>query len=183
MKKLTYLFILAVLFSVNATAQKYLTKNGYIKFYSHAPLEDIEAHNYQVNSALDTITGEFVFKVLIKSFEFDKALMQEHFNENYMESDKYPDATFKGKVINIDDINFSKDGIYKAKVAGDLTIHGVTNKLNMEGSFMVDEKNIKGDAVFTINLNDYKIKVPGSLTRNISEEIEITVDIDLKSLK
>ena len=97
-----------------------------IRFYSKSQLEKIEAVNRQVNTALLVQTGDFVFRVLIKSFNFEKALMQEHFNENYLESDKYPEATFLGKIINIKDINFTKEGSYPATVEGKLTIHGQT---------------------------------------------------------
>ena len=106
MKKIKLLSIVFILVASAGYSQKYITKNGYIKFYSETPMETIEAHNRQVNSALDISTGDFVFKVLIKSFEFEKALMQEHFNENYMESDKFPDATFTGKITNLSSINF-----------------------------------------------------------------------------
>ena len=107
-------------------AQRFITKTGFIKFYSDSPLEKIEAHNRQVNAAMDASTGDFVFRVLIKSFEFEKALMQEHFNENYLESDKFPNATFLGKVTNIKEINSAREGNYDALVEGKLTIHGVT---------------------------------------------------------
>jgi hypothetical protein len=93
-----------------------MTKAGTIKFSSATPMEKIEGTNRQVNSALNFSTGDFVFKVLIRGFEFEKALMQEHFNENYVESDKFPSATFVGKVTNIADINISKDGVYNANV-------------------------------------------------------------------
>ena len=89
MKHLFFLiFFLIIILSANA--QKYMTKNGYIGFYSHTPLEDIKADNNQVAGVLDISTGEMVFQVLIKSFHFERALMEEHFNENYMESEKYP---------------------------------------------------------------------------------------------
>ena len=97
---------------LEVSAQRYITKNGHIKFYSETPMETIEANNHQVNSALDIATGDFVFKVLMKSFEFEKALMQEHFNENYVESDKYPNATFKGKVLNISEYDFKSNNSF-----------------------------------------------------------------------
>jgi hypothetical protein len=102
MKKIIMLLtIMLVASTIVANAQKYMTKSGTIKFSSETPIEKIEALNRQVNSALDFSSGNFVFKVLIPGFEFKKALMQEHFNENYMESDKFPNATFNGKIANI----------------------------------------------------------------------------------
>ena len=124
MKKLTLISIIALFVTASAIGQNYVTKTGHIKFYSETPIETIEAHNHAVNSALNPESGEFVFKVLIKSFEFEKALMQEHFNENYVESDKFPNATFKGKVLNMENIDLNVDGEQAVDVAGELTIHG-----------------------------------------------------------
>ena len=160
MKKYLILSSLTVLFFSSVSAQKYITKNGHIKFHSETPMETIEAHNRQVNSALDIATGDFVFKVLMKSFEFEKALMQEHFNENYVESDKYPNASFKGKVANISDIDFSQQGKYDVIVEGFLTIHGVSKPINQAGTFKVGDENINGLATFIVKPEDYKIKIP-----------------------
>src|SRR4030042_6695880 len=107
MKHLSLIILFLTLFFA-ANAQKYMTKNGYIGFFSHTPLEDIKADNNQVASVLDISTGEIVFQVLIKSFHFEKTLMEEHFNENYMESDKFPKSTFTGKIINLSSVDFSK---------------------------------------------------------------------------
>lgn len=182
MKKLIIFAVSFVLLLTTSYAQKYITKNGHIKFFSSAPLEDIEANNYQVNAALDLETGDMVFKVLIKAFEFDKALMQEHFNENYMESDKYPNSVFKGKVVNLDEIDFSTDGENKAVLKGDLTIHGETHEVEVPGVFEIAGDNIEAMAVFTVSLEDYKIKIPKAVTDNIAKEIEITVFAELKKL-
>ena len=166
-----------------ASAQKYLTKNGHIKFYSETPLETIEAMNQQVNSALDAETGDFVFKVLMKSFVFEKALMQEHFNENYVESDKFPNATFQGKVINVSAIDFKKDGVYDATVEGELTIHGITQKINEKGTFTVKPGDkIHGNSKFLIKPADYKIKIPSTVVKNIAETIEVTIDVELSRI-
>lgn len=167
----------------NVFAQKYLTKNGKISFFSDAPAEKIEAHNNQVNTALDITTGEFVFKVLIKSFEFKNALMQEHFNENYLESGKYPNSTFKGKVTNLSEINFTKNGTYKANVEGDLTIHGVTQKIKQSGFFEVKDGKISANSKFSVALKDYDIKIPNTVISNIAENIEITVNVSLEAIK
>ena len=183
MKKIKLLSIVFILLASAAYSQKYITKNGYIKFYSETSVETIEAHNRQVNSALDIATGNFVFKVLIKSFEFEKALMQEHFNENYMESDKFPDATFSGKIINLSGIDFTKDGKYDAEVEGDLKIHGETKKVKEKGTFEVSGGKINGKSVFMVHLADYKIKIPNTVVNNIAEDIQVTVDVNLEQLK
>lgn len=184
MKKLIFLNIMIVFFAFSGEAQRYVTKNGHIKFYSETPMETIEAHNNSVNSALDITTGDIVFKVLIKSFEFEKALMQEHFNENYLESDEYPNATLKGKIANLDEIDLTTPGNYDAVIEGDLTIHGVTQQVKEKGTLVVsnDKMFVKGNAVFSVLLKDYKIKIPKAVTENIAETIEVTVDINLKSL-
>jgi polyisoprenoid-binding protein YceI len=116
----------------------------------------------------------------MKSFEFEKALMQEHFNENYVESAKFPDATFKGKVININEINFTKNGKYKAFVEGDLKIHGVTKKVKQNGSIEVKDGKIIIIAKFPIILKDYNIKIPKAVINNIAENVDITVNTTLE---
>lgn len=182
MKKTGILLLIITAFFASASAQKYITKTGKISFYSDGPLEKIEAHNSQVNSALDTESGVIVFKVLMKSFIFEKALMQEHFNENYVESDKFPNATLKGKVSNAREIDFSKNGDYNATIEGDLTIHGITQKVKEKGVFTVSDNGIHGTSKFMIKLADYDISIPGAVTGKIAEEIEITVDVDLAPL-
>jgi polyisoprenoid-binding protein YceI len=178
--------IIAVSFSLLLTstvsAQKYSSKNGRISFYSETAVEKIEAENTQVNSALDIATGDFVFKTLIRGFEFQKALMQEHFNENYMESDKYPNATFNGKVTNLKDINLAKDGKYNVTVDGDLTMHGVIKKISVKGTMEVKAGSIFADSKFNVLIKDYDIKIPNTVINNISESIEIKVSVELKKL-
>lgn len=182
MKKIAFIAVIALLSIQGLFAQRYLTKNGKISFFSEAPLENIEARNSQVNCALDTQTGDLVFKVLMKSFQFEKALMQEHFNENYVESDTYPNSTFEGKVVNLDEIDFTKNGLYPAEIEGDLTIHGVTKTIREKGTFEILDEKIKGASKFTILLADYDISIPAPVADNIAKEIEISVDIMLEKL-
>lgn len=183
MRKFKLLVIVFIIATSAGFSQKYITKNGYIKFYSETPMETIEAHNHQVNSAFDLATGDFVFKVLIKSFDFEKALMQEHFNENYMESDKFPDATFTGKITNLPAIDLMKDGKYDVNVEGDLKIHGETKKVKEKGTFEVAGGKITGKSVFMVHLADYKIKIPNTVINNIAEDIQVTVEVNLEELK
>jgi len=172
-----------ILFTFSFTqAQKYMTKSGTIKFFSDTPMEKIEATNRQVNSALDFSTGNFVFKVLLRGFEFEKALMQEHFNENYMESDKFPNSTFSGKVSNIKDVILEKDGIYKVIVEGDLSMHGVTNKIKTNGTLEIKAGKVIGKATFNVAPKDYNITIPQAVIKNISEAIQVNVNITLDKL-
>jgi len=164
-------------------AQKYVTKNGHIKFFSETPVESIEAHNNQVNSALDISNGNFIFKVLIKSFEFKKALMQEHFNENYMESDKIPNAMFSGKIENMSSINFNADGVYDVQVKGKLTIHGVTKEIENSGSFEIKGEKIIAKSIFHVKPSDYDIKIAKAVEDQIAKSIEVTVDITLDKMQ
>jgi polyisoprenoid-binding protein YceI len=181
--KYTICLILFLLILPQAFSQKYLTKNGEIRLYSETPLETINPVNKQVNAALDIQTGDFVFKVLMKSFVFEKALMQEHFNENYVESDKFPNATFQGKVTNIKSIDFTKPGSYDVQVEGDLTIHGVTRKISEKGNFTVESGDkIHGTSKFFVIPADYDIKIPSAVMGKIAESIEVNIDVELSKI-
>lgn len=182
MKKITTLLAIILLSTTLVSAQKYMTKGGTIKFFSETPMEKIEAVNRQVNSALDFSTGNFVFKVLIRGFEFEKALMQEHFNENYMESEKFPNSTFNGKITNINDVNLAKDGVYKVIVEGDLAMHGVTNKVKVNGTIEVKGGKVMGKAVFNVAPKDYNIAIPKAVIKNISEAIQVDVNVSMDKL-
>lgn len=182
MKKIFFLAIILSVITLGTQAQKYLTKTGKIKFHSDAPLEKIEAINNQVNAALDVTTGDFVFKVIIKSFEFEKALMQEHFNENYLESAKFPNAQFIGKVTNISAMNFTKNASFDAQVEGTLTMHGVKKPIKATGTLQSKDGKIIGKSTFKLKVKDYDISIPTAVVKNIAEEVEITVDIILEKL-
>ncbi len=163
--------------------QKMFTKTGQISFYSDAPLEKIEAQTKQATCILNTENKELAFKVLIKSFEFKKALMQEHFNENYMESDKFPESTFKGNIIQPNMLDFSKEGTHDVVVSGKLTIHGVTKDIQAKGTLSIIEgaSKIKLLSNFSVLLKDYDIK--NDKLQNISEKIDIKMDATLTELK
>jgi polyisoprenoid-binding protein YceI len=151
------------------------TKNGNVSFFSKSPLENITAENNQVMSVLNQQTGEMQFSVLVKSFHFKKALMEEHFNENYMESNKFPKASFKGNIQDISKVNFTKDGTYTVVVTGDLTIHGVTNNVSAPGSITVKSGVANASSKFNVKLADYKISVPKLVKDNVAEQIDIAV--------
>jgi YceI-like domain len=181
MKVLTFL-IAATLLSTTLSAQdKFFTKTGKISFYSKAIIENIEAHNRSVTCVMDTKSGMVQFSVPIKGFEFEKALMQEHFNENYLESDKYPRAEFKGQIVNNGDIDYTKDGVYTAKVKGKLTIHGETNDVETEGKVTKEGNKLTIISEFNVRLPDYKIK--NEKLQNISNTIQVTVNCSLDPLK
>ena len=168
---------------INGNAQRLFTKSGKIEFFSNAPLEDIEAKNKSVSAALDTKTGALQFLVLMKGFEFKKALMQEHFNEDYVESDKYPKAEFKGSITNNSEIDYAKPGTYTAKVSGKLTIHGVTKDVATTATLSVGSNQVEAKSVFNVLLSDYNIKIPAVVKDNISKTIRITVNTTLQPLK
>ena len=176
MKQLLIILALSLFFPGNIIAQKiYSTKTGKISFFSNAPLEDIEAKNNEVESKLATANGQVIFLLLMKGFEFENDLMQDHFNEDYAESSKYPKADFKGSVTNIGEINFSKDGIYTAKVKGNLTLHGVTKEIQSNGTIEVKNQKVTAKAKFPISLKDFNIG--GSLIgKKIANSIDITVN-------
>ena len=177
--KSTGFIIILLLLTTGLSAQKYLTKTGVIRFYSEAPLEKIEAVNRQVNAALNTENGDFVFRVLMKSFEFEKALMQEHFNENYVESDKYPNAMFVGKINNASELKSLSATPKKVMVEGKLTLHGVTRNISEQGTLGLKGRNILGKATFNILLPDYNISVPKAVIKNVSSTIQINVEVNM----
>jgi polyisoprenoid-binding protein YceI len=156
-----------------------MTKNGFISFYSHTPLEEIKAENNQVAGVMDAATGEMVFQVLIKSFHFERALMEEHFNENYMESEKFPKAQFKGKIKDLTNIDFKKPGKYDVSVAGDMTIHGVTKPLETTGTIEVTAEGINADSKFNVTPEEYNIAIPGVVREKINKTMEVAVSMKL----
>jgi hypothetical protein len=180
--KLFFVLMFAGLFAAGfyafAPAGKvYLTHTGHVWFYSKTNMENIEAHNYQVGTNLNPATGDMAFSVLIKSFQFKKALMQDHFNENYMESDKYPKSTFKGKISDISKVNFDKNGTYNVSVTGDLNMHNVTKPITAKGTITVKGDTVYAKSKFPVTLKDYNIEVPSVVRDKIAETLDIYVDI------
>lgn len=162
---------------VGVKAQIFTAKNGEISFHSDSPLEDIDAKNKNVMSLLNTNSRDMLFTVKIKSFEFKDKLMQEHFNENYLESDKYPDATYKGKINEA--IDFTKDGTYPATTTGKLKIHGVERDITEKGTIIISGggQNILLNCNMKVRLADYKIEIPKLVVTNIAEVIDVKIDI------
>lgn len=159
-------------------AQKYMTQSGTIKFFSEAPLENIESVNNQVSSIINMENGEVVFTLLMKAFNFEKALMQEHFNEKYVESEKFPKATFKGKIKDFNSVDLGS-GKQTVEVVGQLTIHGVTNDVQAQATIDRNSENqISASSTFNIDVADYDIKIPAAVKDNIAKSIEITVNME-----
>jgi polyisoprenoid-binding protein YceI len=154
--------------------QRYIARNGYVRFFSEAPLENIEAINQEGLSIFETSSGKIAFNIPIEHFEFEKKLMQQHFNENYLESEKYPTATFQGEITGFSDAEGKQD----LKVKGKMTIHGVTNEFSAAGSGIKDGKHIVLEASFPIKLEDYKIKIPRVVLYNIAEVVEVTLKFE-----
>lgn len=175
--KILFSFVFLFIIGGHLVAQKVYTKNGNIAFFSKTAIEDIDATNNQVMSVLNMQTGDLQFSVLIKAFHFKKALMEEHFNENYMESNKFPKATFKGIVKDISAVNFSEEGTYNVTVTGDMTIHGITNKLSVPGTIRIKGGMPVATSKFAIKLKDYRVGVPKIVKNNISERIDISVNL------
>jgi len=181
--KLILLIIFYHSLSVSSYSQekgKYLTTEGHIKFFSHAPIEDIEADNFDVLSIVNLDNNEIAIHALMKSFLFDKSLMQEHFNENYVESDKYPKAKFRGKITGFEPENLNPQ---KVSIAGNLTIHGITRKIKISSILKLKQDKLYVKGYFYVLLKDYDIKVPRSTINNIAKSIKITFDIIHKSRK
>jgi len=181
--KISFAALLLLLTNGLFAQDKFYTKKGNITFYSKAPMENIEALNKSVICVLDSKTGAIQFAVMIKGFEFEKALMQEHFNENYLESHKYPKAEFKGQVTNYASIDFSKEGTYPVTVKGKLAIHGETRDVETRGTIVVKSDKIAATADFEIELADYKVEIPKLVKDNISKTVKIVVDCTLDVLK
>jgi len=160
---------------VNLNAQQYLSLDGVITFFSEAPLENISAENKKVSAVYDSQSNEIAFQLQIEDFIFPKPLMQEHFNENYLESDIFPKSLFVGKVIQY------KNG--KAFVVGDLSMHGKTNRIKVEGSLKQEDEKVIISSEFIVKLEDYNIEIPTIVMYKIAEEIEVKVNIELIEVK
>jgi polyisoprenoid-binding protein YceI len=180
MKSIIIFFCCFLCIGVSNSQERYLTKNGSINFYSKMPMEDISADNNQVLSIVDAANGKIAISILMKSFLFKKALMQEHFNENYVESDKYPKATFKGNILNFDAVNETET---KSQVKGVLTIHGVSKEIVIVANLIKTKEAILVTGDFMIELNDFNIEIPAVVAKNIAEKIKVSFTFNHKPYK
>ena len=167
------IFFILLLYSSNLYSQRFITKQAEISFFSEAPIEDISARNNKVSAVYDAETKQLVFQLNISDFIFPKPLMQEHFNENYLESDKFPKASFSGNIGKLNKVSIA---------TGTLKIHGESNEVEVKGSLVKSNDSVMIEAAFTIQLKDYNIKIPKIVMYNIAEEIEVTIKAKLKEI-
>ncbi|GAO43900.1 YceI family protein [Flavihumibacter petaseus] len=177
---LTWLSVFFMLMSpvLSPSPGDWMTKNGNVRLYSHTPLEDIKAENRQVLFLLDPEKQTVKAMMLVKAFLFEKALMQEHFNENYIESDKYPKAGFEGTFEPA--IDLSRKGKLDLTVKGNITLHGVTKQISFPAVVEVKEQTIAGQTRFLLKPEDFQIKIPGLVRDKIASEMEVTVSFECK---
>jgi hypothetical protein len=182
-QKVCIFLLLLIMVSGSQAQSIFSIKSGKISFFAGTPMEDIDAVNSSIKSFFNITTGEVVISMSNKDFIFKRALMQEHFNENYMESEKYPKSEFKGKVVGIENYSLSTTGSYKVQVEGTLTIHGVAkprkidvNIENKNGVLIVDSK-------FDILLTDHNIERPQIVWQKIAEIVQTTLSLSYESYK
>jgi hypothetical protein len=171
MKNFIKLFIITCLTSSTTYGQLFSTQSGETSFFSETPVENISGVNKTVGAILNTSTKEIAASMKMTAFDFPNKLMQEHFNENYIESDKFPTGIFKGKIV--EDIDFSKSGTYDVTAKGQLTLHGVTQAREIKGKLIVDNQKITLTSNFDVKLVDHKIDVPKLVFSKIAEVIAV----------
>lgn len=174
----TAVFVAAFTISANAQLFKGKPDASTVSFFSKSPLEDIEATNKKVTVVIKTTTNDIQFGVPMLSFKFAKPLMEEHFNENYVESSKYPTCTFKGKIVET--IDYTKEGEHKVTAKGILDLHGVQKEIEVPGTITVKGGNLIINANFKIKVADYNIKVPSLYVQNIAEVVDVKVNAVLE---
>jgi hypothetical protein len=177
--KTSLLISLFFFYTTLVFAQKFSTDKGTISFFSDAAIEDIAAENTMVGSLFNATSGELVYIVKIKDFVFHKALMREHFNEKYMETEKFPKSLFHGKLTGY---NPTAKGEQKVSASGKLTLHGVTRDVDVPGTLTFEGGKATMKAKFMVKLNDYNIKIPKLVWQNIAEEVEVKIDFVYKPM-
>lgn len=181
MRKLT--LVLFLIFTKVATAvapgDYFFTSTGTISFVSDAPLETIKASSDNLKGLINETKKSFSFRVAYQTFEgFNSSLQQDHFNEKYVESEKFPEAIFNG--IIAEDIDFSKNGTYTVSAKGILNIHGVEKERNIKSTLTINNGQIHLESKFIVYLEDHNIRIPKIITQKIATEILVDVKADLK---
>ena len=177
--RIILLFTLLVWAQAGQGQQRFFVDKASVSFFSDGVIEDIAAENNKVTSIFDAGQGEIAYLMNIKDFQFEKKLMQVHFNEKYMESEKYPKASFQGKIVGFDS---SVSGVQNVKAVGKLTIHGVTRDVQLPGTAELKNSQLSLKSKFTVKLLDYNIKVPQIVWQNIAQQVEVTVDFNYRPL-
>ena len=170
------ILIVLLLISTSVVGQKYISEKSNIVFFSSALLEDIEARNEKAKSVFNADNGDIVFSIPVNQFQFAKSLMQEHFNEKYMESDKYPKTIFKGKVLDFEK-GSENNNVW---TEGELEIHGVKRNVKIQGNLIFKGEKVIIESKFIVKLEDYEIEIPKLLFHKIAEEVEVTVNFEYK---
>ena len=179
MKKIIALVCISLL-SFSPIVEKKITKNGIITFEASVPsFEEVKAKNESVTGILNTENGEIAALALMKGFRFKVALMEEHFNENYIESSKYPKATFKGKIENFDVSKLSSTA-KEYVIKGKLELHGKTKDLNIKGKLKKEGETINLISNFIVNVDDFDIEIPSVVSKKLSKNVNVSLDFDLK---
>jgi hypothetical protein len=178
---ISVLFCLATVLPGVAYSQLYTTRSGFIGFYSKTALEDIRGENNQVFAVIDAGKKNLAFAALLNGFIFPKELMQVHFNENYVESDRYPKATFSGAYTG--DVALDRDGVYKVVVKGSLTLHNVTRTIETPATLEVKGGHLLGVTEFKLKPEDFNIGIPSVVRDKIDKEIRVKVNIDCTTNK
>ena len=173
------LILICLLFSTQLIAQQYYSKKGQVSFFSEAPIENIEAVNKDVSAIVDSQSGGFAFRLKIQDFTFPNSLMQEHFNESYLESDKYPLSTFTGSIADISKLDLSSRQTLTVK--GSLSIHGITQEAEMVAYAQIINGELHISSTFDVVLEDYDIDIPKIMMYKIAEVIKVAVDIKLQN--
>lgn len=180
--KQVLIIVLLALVTAPSFARKFMSRTAKVTFFSATSLQNIEAKNNEAACLLDADSGVVEFIIPIRSFKFEKALMEEHFNENYMESDKFPKAIFKGKVNGMSSVNFSKNGSYPVSATGTMTIHGVSKEVTIGGTILIRDRMPLISSNFNVECSDYEIKIPSVVAAKIAKTIEVSVTAPLKPL-
>ncbi len=158
-------------------AQDFRTHTGFVSFFGEKPFNEVRGDNHEVEGTIDTKTGEVEFHAMIKSFHFQNKDIEKDFNEKYMESDRYPESNFIGRILNLADIDFNQPGEYQVVVEGKLTIHNVTRKVSHPGVLTVTKDELSAKSQFIVKPADFKVRLPKMFGIRMANEINVSVDM------
>jgi len=180
MRKILLSIIVTFLTLSLHSQDKFMTRSGKVSFVSETSLETIVGTNNHVSCILNMNNGEIIFQMKIISFEFKKALLEEHFNEKYMESEEFPKSTFSGKIDNWEKINFEEGKIVDVLVSGTIEVHGVKKVITTNGTMQLNNGNINLLSNFSLTVADYNIKIQNAVKDVIAKSVDVSVNLNLK---